>query len=458
MRNFCAVTMTALCLACPAPAVSAELLTLGRAALMAVKNHPDIKVSQAALENQMAQEYIATDGYYPTVTGTSAYSYSEAQSAAAGGQNVIHTGFTRQYRLGISLNQTLMDFGKTRTAVEVQNKQVQAARYNVEGKIADILLNMGTQYFTVLRAQQDVRIFQDNVRNLEAQLGRAQGFYKAGTKAKIEVTQAEANLAAGQITLVKAINAEKKARANLNTCMGNQKFLDYTLQEIIVSAPKITLERALELAGDQRPDILAQRLSVRSSEAQVANGEAQYWPTISASGSYSWSDARFLPSPYNWSFGVTMSVPIFNEPLLSGQIRAYQAQLKQSQAQLESVILAGREAVVEAYISLHEAEQRVQLSLPALASAQENFRLATERYQVGVGASLDVSDAERLLVQARSQELQARFDLQLAIVKLHHEVGDLTLDLMLGAYPPGNLPGETRPPAPKPMIGPMPSL
>jgi len=65
-----------------------------------------------------------------------------------------------------------------------------------------------------------------------------------------------------------------------------------------------------------------------------------------------------------------------------------------------------------------------------------------------VGSSLDVSDAERLLVAARSQELQARFDLQLAIVKLHHEVGDLTLDLMLGAYPPGDLPGSRPIPPP----------
>lgn len=445
VRKYCAATLLALGSGLFSPALSAETLTLGRAALMAAKNHPDIRVSQAAIDSALASREIASDPFFPSFSLSSGFSYSEAQSSAAGGQNVIRVGYTRQYRIGLNYSQTLLDFGKANSAVEVQDKQLQASRYDLQQKISDVMLNVGTQYLTVLRDQQDVLINEDNVRNAQAQLVQAQGFYSAGTKAKIEVTQAEANVATAQIALVQAINAEKKARGNLNTSMGNKTFEEYTLREVIVSAPSITQEKALAIAEEMRPDLLAQRLRIRAAEAQVVNSQAQYWPTVSASAGYSWADSYFLPRPYNWNVGLTVSMPIFNEPLLGGQVRSSQAALRSSQASYDSLRLTDREAVLEAYISLREAEERTRLTLPALANAQENFRLATERYAVGVGSSLDVSDAQRLLVAARSQELQARFDLQLAVVKLHHEVGDLTLDLMLSAYPVGDLPSASIP-------------
>ena len=443
-------------IACSLP-LHAEPLTLGKAVLLAVRNHPDLRVAQAQWESSLASRDIATDRYWPSINGSVGYNYSEAQSAAAGGQALIRPGFTRQYRLGVTLDQMLLDFGKTKSAVEAAQQNANATEIEVGGKLQDLVLNVATQYFTVLREQQNVLINEDNVRNAEAQLVRAQGFYSAGTRAKIEVTQAESTLANAELLLIQARNAELKARANLNTAVGDKEFKDYVLREVMVSSPPITQERALQLAHDLRPDIKAQEARIKASRANVDNSRAQYWPTISASAGYSWADKFFLPQPYNWNVGVNLAVPIFNEPLLSATVRQSEAGYRQSLAVLDQVVLAARQQVVEGWLNLKEAEQRIKTSLIALAAAQENFRLASERYQVGVGGSLDVSDAQRLLVQARSQELQARFDKQTAVVKLHRVVGDLTVDLMLGAYPAGDLQGAPRVPSPPPQGPPAPT-
>ena len=84
-----------------------------------------------------------------------------------------------------------------------------------------------------------------------------------------------------------------------------------------------------------------------------------------------------------------------------------------------------------AYYSLREAEERAESAIQALRFATENYRLATERYKVGVGNSVEVSQAQRQLVEARTQELQARFDVQNAVATLLRTTGQLDTEALL---------------------------
>jgi len=410
-------------------------LTLSQAALVAMRNHPELKVSDAQIQAAQARVDLATAPWYPTINARSGFNYSEAQSAAAGGQQVIRVGFTRNYSLGMTLNQQLFDFGRTRNNVNAASSTLAAIEEDRNGVYQDLMLRVAEAYYQVLREQQAVAINSDVVRNAEIQLLRARGFYEAGTRARIEVTRAEADLATARVSLIQSLNAENRARVLLGTAMGVAQPAVADLVETNLADPDWSTERSLAYAALNRPDVSALRYRTDASNSQLKAARVQYFPTIGTQYTYNWADDIFIPQPYNWSVGVTMSMPILNEPTLGAQVSQAEAVLKENQARQEVLALQVRREVSDAWLNLHAARQGALAAQVARAAAEENYRLAAERYQVGVGSSIEVSDAQRQLVQARSQEVQARFDTQLALARLYRATGTMGIDVMLGLAP-----------------------
>ena len=424
------------------------LLTLGQAALQALRAHPDLRVAAAQIEAAQAQIEQATAGWYPRVTGQTRSTFAENQSAAVGGQQVVRSGGIRNYQAGFSAAQTLLDFGQTRHSVSQATHTAEAVEWDTQGVLQDLLLRVSESYFSTLREAQSVIIQTDNVRNAELQLARARGFYEAGTRARIEVTRALADLANANLALIQARNALARARAGLFVNMGVGREEPAELSEVVVVPPPWEQEEAVNVSTENRPELQAQLARLSAARSNVQQARAQYFPTIAATYNYNWSDQLFPPALYSWNAGLSMTVPVFNEPVLGAQVRRAEADQSQAEARLGSLTLTARQAVVEAWLNLREAQERLRTAQFGLAAAEENYRLASERYQVGVGASLDVSDAQRLLVQARSQEVQARYDVQLASLRLYRATGKLTLEGLLASRPG---PPPTPPALPPPL-------
>jgi outer membrane protein TolC len=195
--------------------------------------------------------------------------------------------------------------------------------------------------------------------------------------------------------------------------------------------PDWSVDQVRALARRQRPDLIISSLRVAQAEARIRAARAEYYPTISAGAGYSWSDSIFPPRNTVYNVGINLNVPIINEPELSAAVGAAEANFKAASATLESTELVVVEDATAALYTLREAVGSAESSGEALRAAEENFRLATERYRVGVGNSLEVSEAQRLLVEARSVELQARYNVQTAIGNLLRATGQLDGEALL---------------------------
>ena len=417
--------------AIPLAPSAAPTLSLPEAALTALRHHPDLKIADAQIDQAQAAMRIASAPFYPTLRGNVSFSYSEAQNAGVGGQSVVRPGGVRNYNTGINASQLITDFGRTQSNLDVAGANKDAVLWQRGDAVQTLLLRVAETYFTVLRTHQDVEINKENVRNAEVQVGRAKGFYEAGTRAKIEVTRAQADLATAQVGLIAAQNSEQKAITAFLTSMGTPDAGPVGLLEAKLMPPSWSRTESVKKAAETRPDLQAAFARVEAAAARIRNAQAQYYPSLSASYSYAWSEAYFPPSPYNWNVGMALSVPLFNEPTLGAGVQSAEAQREVAEGNQELLALQIQQQVTEAWLNLQESGARLQASEVALQSNEENYRLASERYNVGVGTSLEVSDAQRLLVQARSQEVQARFDVQLSIARLYRQAGSLTLETLL---------------------------
>lgn len=423
------------------------VLTLPEAAASALRLHPDLDAARSRVRGAEARADGARAAFYPTLSATAGVTHNESGGSRAGSATLIQTGSQAQireegayrgstsYSMGLSGSQTVFDFGRRRSRARAADRSLQATREDLEGTVQDLLQGVAVAWFGVLREERSVLIQRDNVRDAEERLRQARGFYEAGTRARVEVTRAEADLASARLSLIQAENSERKARVLLGISMGLPDPVEGPLAETVLPSEVPSVDEAMVRAADHRPDLAAAWELLDAARARVNLAAAEYRPSLDARGNYQMADTDFPTRQNNWSLGMSVSFPVFNEPTLGSALQEAEAARDEQEAKLAALVLQVRREVQENLLSVREARERMEAAAVGVRSAEENFALASERYRVGVGSPLEVSEAQRLLVAARSQEAQAGFDLEVALVRFHRSTGILDLQL-LGGEPP----------------------
>jgi outer membrane protein len=405
----------------PPPPVA---LTLSQALEQALRNHPSLQQALALVE---AQEYgvtISTAPRYPQFS----FNASAAQSGTQGqpgGTSVVRTGLQKSYGYGISLSQQIFDFGRTHHSIKLSELQLSSTRLDYLQARQTVLNAVVQAYFNLLQQDQAVTVGVETVRDAQAVLGQAQGFLEAGTGAKIAVVQAEADLAGAKFTLVQARGAYARAQADLAQAMGLDQLHHIQPEETTLEVPDWEPDTVRQYARTARPDVAAASVSVAQAETRVRLAKSEYYPTISANAGYNWSDQVFPPNNTSYNVGLSLSVPLINEPTLSSGVGQAEANVKAALAGFRNVEIGAIQEALSAYYTLRESIGRAESASEAARFATENFRLATERYKVGVGSPLEVSTAQRQLVEARTADVRARFSVQSSVSALLLATGQL---------------------------------
>lgn len=402
-----------------------EVLTLQEAAASTVARHPDLQAAESRVAGAEARADAARAAFYPTLDAGIGANHSEASGSSGSGLTVTRAGGNTNYSIGFTGRQTVFDFGRRRSRVRAADETLQASLDDLEDTRQALLLTVSEAYFGVLREAAGVEIQEDNVRNAEELLRQAQGFYEAGTRARIDVTRAESDLANARVLLIQAQNLERRARVALGTAMGLPDAIESPLAVQGLPVPEWDVEEAFQAATGFRPDVLAARDRLEAARARVNLAVAEYRPTIDASGQYRMSDSDFPPEQNSWNLGMDISVPILSYPTLQAAVAEAEAAVSEQEALLASLLLRVRREVADQVLNVRASREAVEAADAGRKAAEDNHALASERYRVGVGSSIEVSEAQRLLVQARSQYAQARVDLELSLARLYRSTGTL---------------------------------
>jgi outer membrane protein len=401
-----------------------EVLTLSQALEQALRNHPSLVRSLALVEAQEFAVTASTAPRYPRFSFNASASQSGTEGQP-GGQDVVRTGLQKSYGYGISLSQQIFDFGRTHNSIKLSELQLSSTRLDYLQVRQTVLNSVVQAYFNLLQQDQAVTFGLDTVRNAQAVLEQAEGFLEAGTGAKIAVVQAEADLAGAKFTLVQARGAYARAQAQLAQAMGLDQLQNIQPEDTFLEVPEWQADTVRQLARTARPDVAAASLDVAQAETRVRLAKAEYYPTISANAGYNWNDQVFPPNNTAYNVGLSLSVPLINEPLLSSGVGQAKANEKAALASFRNVEIDAVQEALSAYYTLKESIGRAASASEALRFATENFRLASERYKVGVGSPLEVSQAQRQLVEAQTIDVQARFSVQTSVSALLLATGQL---------------------------------
>ncbi len=412
-----------------------EVLTLTKAIDTALANQPTISASQYAVRASEARIGEALSNYYPQVSVSGAY--SRISPAASGLRSTTVSPTTsstntasgsgtpfNSYTTSASLSQNVYDFGKTASQVRINRLSTESARFDLSNTRDTVVLNVKQAYFNALQADRNRDVAKQAVRQFQQHLEQARGFFEVGTKAKFDVTKAEVDLSNAELNLIKAENQVRQSRVTLNNAMGIANPPEYTLEDNLLYATfELPFENAVQKAYAQRPDLQSLVKKREASKESVNLARKGYFPQLTGSANYYYSGTGF-PLENGWTYGLSISVPIFTGFLTKYQVAEAQANLGTVEANERTLRLDIYSQVQQSYLSLREAGERVKTAQLAVRQAKENVELATGRYQEGVGNPLEVTDAVVALSNAEVAYTSALTDYKNAQAAIEKAIGE----------------------------------
>ena len=170
------------------------------------------------------------------------------------------------------------------------------------------------------------------VERYEAFYNQAKAYYIAGTSPKVDVTIAEVNLSNSKLLLIQAENAVDIAMAKLNNAMGLPYTNKYNISDNLRYNPcEITLNDAINIARDSRPEFQLAELKVEEAKQNVKLVKKSYFPTITVEGQYQVGGKTFT-SNYGYNFGGYLNFPTINGMLIKNEIKEAKALHSREQA------------------------------------------------------------------------------------------------------------------------------
>jgi len=386
------------------------------------------------------------------------------------------------YNVGLNYQlsgRTLLAPSQAKASLAATDAQISIARINLQTQVTQA-------YLEALRQRDGVDLAQQELERARFNLRLAQGQAEVGTATPLDVRQAEVQVGRAEVSLLQAQNGAQTARLRLLQQLGVDLHRDVTLTtEFQVQEPTWSEDQLLDMAMADNPTLESRRRSRDAAGVGVRMAKTAYLPSLSMSAGWSGftrkasntgyliaqaqaqvssaiQQCQFtnelysrladpLPAqdctryaftdedrasiisnnnvfPFNFernppSVSLSLSIPVFQGLGRQRDLEAAQAQKEDAEYQVREEELALEADVSIQLAQVSTAYRSAELERRNQDLADEQLRLARERYRLGFIPFLDLVEAETVKVQADRDLLNAVYGYHDALTALEAVVG-----------------------------------
>lgn len=341
---------------------------------------------------------------------------------SAGSSELFQAGFDASWELDL--------FGANRRATEAAKYGVEAAQWGLRATQLTLIGDVASSYVQARGYQARLALARHTAASQQETARITQLKYEAGATSGLDAANA-AGQAQTTLAAVPALEAAYvQAVHGLSVLTGRSP--DALLQRMReggpLPAPRLPL--AIGVPADvllARPDVRLAERRYAQSTARVGQAEAARYPSVSLVGSVVTSGAALgelsRRSSIGWSFGPSITVPIFNGGRLKAGVEVARAEQDQYFVAYRQAVLSALKDVEDASVALSRERERLEAQQAAVASYRKSSDLARLMYRAGTTGFLDVLTAERSLYQLQDALIQSEVLLALDYVALNKALG-----------------------------------
>lgn len=401
------------------PAVSADLLGLYRSA---ASDNPSLKVRSLTTARTQAEARVAESRLYPQISLQSSYSHNDYQASGTG------TSFNGQ-RTTLTVRQPLVDIASrhrhdaAQVAIGQAESEAQQARGELFAQLADQYLALLESFDEIRRLQAEKEAATRNVDRLQAMRAREMARVNDLAEA-IAWTQQLA------IQEIDAMNKEAAARVWLREIAGIDPGVLPVMTRQSFPAVSESEQYWVNSALAAHPGLSARRQGVEANRQSVAAARAEHLPQLVAFYQRNETNQDIDNSPRPRfsvdSVGLELKIPLYEGGRTSAAESVAQRQLDIANEQLEGITRQVEREVRLAFASAVANRARIDASDAQVDALVQTVKAQERGYELGVVTVVQVLDARRRLLRARSDQSRARYNYLRDLIALRIRGGVLT--------------------------------
>ncbi len=385
-----------------------------------IAGSPDVATAKAKVRQARANYTSAGGALYPKIDGDGSYKRSDTPATFAANQS--STSFNTTWELDL--------FGGNKRGVEAAYYNVESANEQLRAALVTLIGDIATNYARLRGAQADIAIAQRNAASQRQTVALTRSQLEAGNISQVDLLSAETQAASTEAQIPALRISYAQYLNQLSVLTGRSSSALASILDRPRSIPTIPRKVTAGLPADlllSRPDVRAAERDYASSTASVGQKQALLYPGVSLAGNINTGGSNFGDlgklSTISWSFGPSLSVPIFHGGQLNADVEAARAARDQSFVAYRKSILTALSEVENASVSLNQNRLRAAQLQRIVSNSRKINELTLEQYRAGTKSFVDVLTAQRDLLSAETNLSQARTDLVLNYVALQKALG-----------------------------------
>lgn len=399
----------------------------------------NIQIKQQVLQTRFQENSLEQSklSLLPTLNGQASHNYSFNRTLdQTTYQYVDQNGQSNQFYLGGNLN--LFNGLQNYNTIKKNKYQLLESELDLQSLKNNISLNIALAFLQILLNSELVNTTNNQLQITRQQIEKTRKMYEAGSIAKGNLLQIEAQAASEELQLITLKNQLSISYLNLTQMLELQSPEGFN---III--PEITIDTSMAITGNVntifeeargiRPEIKSAEMNLTARELDLKIAQGARSPRISMNhsistmysnirkkitgidptsgpiyGEYPFSEQ--LSDNLNYGFGFTLSLPIFNGWQVNSNISNSRLNIENSRYALEDQKKQLYKNIQQAYADAVASLKKYNASMKAVASMEESFRYTEQKFNVGMVTPIDYNAAKTQLLTAQSDMAQAKYE------------------------------------------------
>jgi outer membrane protein TolC len=427
-----------ICCACVAALFSvsawaAETLTMRDAVEVGLKANPSILAAREAL---LASDYAvksAKSAFGPSMSTQYGYTRLDEKPQAFGQT----AGTLDNWELAFNVHQPLFTGFNLLTTHEKSILQKEQVASQIDNAELQLTVAIQDAFLRLLQARENVRSAEDSLVRLRSQLKVNTAFYEVGLRPKLDMLQAEVDVATAEQIVLAEKNNLATVTAQLNTLLGKSVDADVEyVGELRYFPMSLALDECQERAAQNRPDLRIAQQAVMLGEKDKTLAAVPYYPQVGADFNHVRAGEDPLvhggdyhtPSQWNAQVGLKWTFFEWGKTYYAEkQAEKNVSRLVQEYKNLENEAAFD---VKKSFLQIQATEKRIAAARQGLVAAKESYRMAVARYEAQVGTNTDVLDALAKQTASETSLNGALAEYGRAVAELYGAMGQKNPELL----------------------------
>lgn len=393
----------------------------------------NIQIKQQVLETRFQENTLEQSklNLLPSLNGYATHNYSfgraldETTYEFTDNQNIQSNSF---YASG-SLN--LFNGLQNHNTIRKNKYQLIASELDLQSLKDDISLNIALAFLQILLNSELVTTTDNQLQITKQQIYKTMKMYEAGSLAKGNLLQIEAQAASEELQLINLQNQLDISYLNLTQMLELQ-----TPEGFKILIPEISIDTNTAVTGNVgetftqaqglRPEIKSaeMKLTVSEYDLKIATGARSPRLSMNHSIGTRYSDIALKPSNpaetykfseqindnLNYGIGFSLNIPILNGWQVNTNISNSRLNIENSRYTLENEKKQLYKNIQQAYADAVAALKKYSASMKAVVSMEESFRYTEQKFNVGMVTPVDYNAAKTQLLSTQSDMSQAKYE------------------------------------------------